>query len=175
MRLYDADVIIKALDQALDTARKDGADAMEVLKMALFRNFMTQIISYPPIETETTSEQVREYCRKRDLVIVNCDLFNEMKARWSEATRVEPVRHGHWIFKETDYPVKDEFYICSECGSSVGYETDNYCPHCGAKMSDDCVDPEIYPCSVCPDYDRRSGCKSPGGCGASEKGDKYEP
>ena len=46
----------------------------------------------------------------------------------------EPVRHGHWIYKETDYPVADAFYICSECGYSPGFEINNYCPYCGAKM-----------------------------------------
>lgn len=53
MRLIDADVIIKALDEALDDAREDGADIMEVLKMELFKNFFKQIISYTPtIEAE---------------------------------------------------------------------------------------------------------------------------
>lgn len=49
MRLIDdADVIIKALDEALEDVRNDGADLMAVLKMELFKNFVKQIISYTP-------------------------------------------------------------------------------------------------------------------------------
>lgn len=48
MRFIDADVIIKALDEALEDARNDGADLMDVLKMELLKNFMKQIISYTP-------------------------------------------------------------------------------------------------------------------------------
>ena len=48
----------------------------------------------------------------------------------------ESRRHGHWIYKETDYPVMDAFYECSECGYSVGFEINNYCPYCGAQMDE---------------------------------------
>lgn len=55
--------------------------------------------------------------------------------------KLEPVRHGRWIFGEYDvigYPVK-----CSECGSEVPhvnrdvwmkYDGHKYCGRCGAKM-----------------------------------------
>ena len=83
-------------------------------------------------DAEPTEEQVKEYCRKRCLVIVTSELFNEMKARWS----AEPVRHGHWI-------EEIGMFLCSECGDSWGTETEemvrsfNYCPNCGAKMRGD--------------------------------------
>lgn len=119
MRLIDADVIIKALDEALEDARNDGIDLMDVLKMELFKNFMKQIISYTPtvdtdglnaahedigyekgyrdgyaealyetdkaepmpaIESTITYEQVKEYCRRRCLVIITAETFNEMNA-----------------------------------------------------------------------------------------------
>lgn len=122
MRLIDADVIIKALDEALEDARNDGADLMDVLKMELFKNFVKQIISYTPtvdadglnaahedigyekgyrdgyaealyerdnaepmptIEPTITYEQVKEYCRKRCLVIVTAETFNDMNAIWN--------------------------------------------------------------------------------------------
>lgn len=90
MRLIDADVIIKGLDDALDKARENGEDVMDVLKMELFKNFMKLIISYTPtIETETTLEQVREYCRKRNLVLVTREFFIEMMKR-SEAAKMTP-------------------------------------------------------------------------------------
>ena len=45
------------------------------------------------VDAEPTEEQVKEYCHKRHLVMVNSELFNEMKTRWSGET----VKHGHWI------------------------------------------------------------------------------
>jgi hypothetical protein len=89
MRPVDADVIIKALDEALDEAREAGANVMEVLEMKLFKNLVEAVIRHTPtIEIEITSEQVREYCRKRNLVIVTRELFTEMMKR-SEAARVD--------------------------------------------------------------------------------------
>ncbi len=83
-------------------------------------------------DAEPTEEQVKEYCRKRCLVIVTSELFNEMKARWS----AEPVRHGRWIVEEWINTI-----FCSECGNSWHImdndtETFNYCPNCGAKMQE---------------------------------------
>lgn len=49
----------------------------------------------------------------------------------------EPIRHGHWIYKEYGYPTAIAFYTCSVCGSSRGFDIDNYCPHCGAKMDEE--------------------------------------
>lgn len=36
------------------------------------------------MNTEPTEEQVKEYCRKRCLVVVSSELFNEMKAKMDE-------------------------------------------------------------------------------------------
>ena len=38
---------------------------------------------------------------------------------------------GHWIFDE----VLDRHYYCSEC-KSMGVDYWDYCPNCGAKMSE---------------------------------------
>ena len=85
------------------------------------------IRSLKTVDAEPTEEQVKEYCRKRCLVIVTSELFNETKARWS----AEPVRHGHW---ET-YLTEGLRWKCSECGSR--FETPyHYCPNCGAKMDE---------------------------------------
>ena len=75
--------------------------------------------------TEPTEEQVEEYCRKRNLVMINREPFNEMKARFSE----DAVKHGHWK-EHKDYP--GLAYLCSDCGY---FTTDRsyYCPYCGAK------------------------------------------
>lgn len=137
MRLIDADVIIKALDDALDEAREDGANLMDVLKMELFKNFNKQIISHTPsVDAEPTYEQVIEYCRKRCLIIVTGELFNEMKARLSEET----VKHGQWELSPFDGN-----WTCSKCGNKPYHDNMknmNYCPNCGAKMNDERITDE---------------------------------
>lgn len=49
----------------------------------------------------------------------------------------EPTRHGHWIYKEYCFPTAIAFYKCSVCGFTCGFDADNYCPHCGAKMDEE--------------------------------------
>lgn len=58
---------------------------------------------------------------------------------------VEPVRHGHWIEKNTNKDGTHNIY-CNECGKyikSKGHANSwnvrhklLYCPNCGAKMDD---------------------------------------
>ena len=49
----------------------------------------------------------------------------------------EPIRHGHWIYKEYGYPTALAFYTCSVCGHVQGLDINNYCPNCGAKMKNE--------------------------------------
>lgn len=85
MRLIDADVSIKALDGALDEAREAGVNDRDLFEMKLFKNLVEAVIRHTPtIEIRITSEQVREYCHKRGLVIVTRELFTELMKR-SEA------------------------------------------------------------------------------------------
>ena len=96
------------------------------------------------VDAEPTEEQVKEYCRKRGLVIVDSELFNEMKARWS----AEPGRHGHWVLgKELSREYIGDVCVsihydkcwCSECDYPVKeYPFWTYCPNCGAKMDEVC-------------------------------------
>ena len=72
---------------------------------------------------EPTEEQVKEYCRKRCLIVVSNELFNKMKNE-IDSQRVE-IRHGHWI--------GHEYYECSVCGAKHDMDW-YYCPTCGAKM-----------------------------------------
>ena len=102
------------------------------------RNLLDELEDLPSavVEAEPTEEQVKEYCRKRCLVIVDRDLFNEMKSRWS----AEPVRHGHW----TNISISvtgNSSAECSLCGTVVhdtfaNVNRINYCPNCGAKMDE---------------------------------------
>ena len=48
----------------------------------------------------------------------------------------EPVRHGHWIWKERK-GIREAWYQCSECNAYDLREIDvtsHYCWACGAKM-----------------------------------------
>ena len=84
----------------------------------------------PTVNAEPTEEQVKEYCRKRCLVVVDSGLFNEMKARWSGET----VKHGRWIDHQyKNYPIGR--YECSVCGAYHDIDWKN-CPDCGAKMNE---------------------------------------
>lgn len=88
-------------------------------------------------DAELTGEQVKEYCRKRNLLIVGSEVFNEMKARWG----AEPVRHGQWMRTDA-YP---HWIYCSECYAQFIRNSEflklediphNFCPNCGAKMDE---------------------------------------
>ena len=51
-----------------------------------------------------------------------------------------PVRHGRWIdaYPDIEPNLMFMYGICSECGFEQGISKYlNYCPNCGAKMSDD--------------------------------------
>lgn len=61
----------------------------------VLKQTITDIRNAPTVEAEPTEEQVKEYCRKRCLVVVSSELFNEMKARWTGATHEEPTRNKH--------------------------------------------------------------------------------
>ena len=58
-----------------------------------------------------------------------CDEIVKILDKFSSVTPSR--RKGHWI--ESD--VYENIYNCSKCGSA-GYDTFNFCPNCGAKMSE---------------------------------------
>ena len=49
----------------------------------------------------------------------------------------EPVRHGRWIYKPAWSNADWGVYLCSECNKPYWWNTDHYCPNCGAKMQED--------------------------------------
>lgn len=62
-------------------------------------------------------------------------------------TREDRVKHGQWMYGETDNPFITEIY-CPWCGKPALYPEDEdrpleteYCPHCGAKMDAERADP----------------------------------
>lgn len=83
---------------------------------------------------------------KTQIVIDNyfkseCDVNTSIRKAFEKGFRigvqkgsvaVEPVKPGHWIKSLDHY----DRYMCSVCGHLTKTESDNYCPHCGAKMDE---------------------------------------
>ena len=43
---------------------------------------------------------------------------------------VSPVRHGRWLYVDTD---TEQFFLCNRCKKKA-YGESNYCPNCGCRM-----------------------------------------
>ena len=50
--------------------------------------------------------------------------------RYMDAADVAPVRHGRWLYVNTD---TEQFFLCNRCKKKEYWES-NYCPNCGCKM-----------------------------------------
>ena len=50
--------------------------------------------------------------------------------RYMDAADVAPVRHGRWLYVNTD---TEQFFLCNRCKKKEYWESD-YCPNCGCKM-----------------------------------------
>lgn len=60
--------------------------------------------------------------------------WKRVRAIIEDMTKVDLVKHGHWIQldKKYLYPIK-----CSVCGWETWFGAFNYCPNCGAVMQED--------------------------------------
>ena len=47
-----------------------------------------------------------------------------------KAADVAPVRHGRWLYVDTD---TEQFFLCNRCKKKECWESD-YCPNCGCRM-----------------------------------------
>lgn len=78
---------------------------------------------------EPTERQVVDYCHKRCLVVLEADLFHELKASYGKMPK-----RGEWLPPNEHRPM----WECSRCGWYVdegGRKDFTYCPNCGAKMN----------------------------------------
>ena len=50
--------------------------------------------------------------------------------RYMDAADVSPVRHGRWLYVDTD---TEQFFLCNRCKKKEYWES-NYCPNCGCRM-----------------------------------------
>lgn len=92
---------------------------------------INHLSTMPSAQSEVTEEDVKEYCRKRCLSIVDSALLKKYASAQPEQKK------GQWIHKGGGS------FICSDCGELVGLNTYRserageiflYCPHCGADM-----------------------------------------
>ena len=94
-------------------------DADELMQMIPTEEYNARqaIACAPTVDAEPTEEQVKEYCRKRCLVIVTSELSNEMKAMLSSVPVVR-CKDCKWrgnigcaitIVDESDKPTDDDF------------------------------------------------------------------
>lgn len=61
-------------------------------------------------------------------------ILYEAKYGWSEGEDAEPVRmKGKWI---TSHVPESMLWECNQCGYDCGAHSFNYCPMCGARMSE---------------------------------------
>ena len=132
-RLISADKAKEVLKHLLyETAMNNELDIADIYEDIIENRLDTWIELIPTADAEPTEEQVKEYCRKRCLVIVNSELFNEMKARWSS----ESVGQGHWTNHLREDGATDGTF-CSQCDGEIDRDSrPNYCPNCGVKMDE---------------------------------------
>ena len=82
---------------------------------------------------EPTDEQVKEYCRKRDLKLVEHDFMVHII---KDTLSSEP-KTGHWIVKD------EESAVCPFCCRNNKLYGD-YCKWCGAKMVEPQESEEVW-------------------------------
>lgn len=79
MRPIDADVLHDSLKQQPKwIVKRDGF----INEGYSYDQVHFTIDKIPTVEVEPTYEQVIEYCRRRCLVIITTELFNDMRAIW---------------------------------------------------------------------------------------------
>lgn len=78
---------------------------------------INHLSTMPSAQSEVTEEEVKEYCHKRCLSIIDSALLKKYASA---------QKKGHWIDEGTNY-------LCSECLKGCWVNSD-YCPWCGAYM-----------------------------------------
>ena len=65
-----------------------------------------------------------------------------------DAPTIEPRKTGKWIHDGYDHPYGVDWMHCSECGKRDAYvpaAMTNYCPNCGADMTEGETDADVKP------------------------------
>lgn len=126
--MADDTISRRAAIDALDK-RFDNVPMEQTAEILMLRKDLREL---PSAQPEITEDDVKEYCRKRCLIVVTSDLYDEMMKRWSQHER----KNGKWI------PVTNGRggHECSLCHSyAPSFQTGDewltdYCPCCGSDM-----------------------------------------
>ena len=87
-------------------------------------------------QPEITEEDVREWCYKRCLTIIDNALYLEMRSRWYASEGVQPVRHDPCDVCD-GLEDGDTLYIYSEWDGGIGFDyihDIHFCPKCGRRL-----------------------------------------
>ena len=120
--MADDTISRRAAIDALDK-RFDNVPMEQTAEILMLRKDLREL---PSAQPEITEDDVKEYCRKRCLIVVTSDLYDEMMKRWSQPEREK----GKWIDVKCGTV---SLWACSKCGE-VYAENFHYCPNCGADM-----------------------------------------
>ena len=127
--MADDTISRRAAIDALDK-RFDNVPMEQTAEILMLRKDLREL---PSAQPEITEDDVKEYCRKRCLIVVTSDLYDEMMKRWSQPERKKGkwLRVGHW----------GRSYKCNQCGNFLDFDgvnagrgDANFCPNCGADM-----------------------------------------
>ena len=127
MTREEAKQVLRHIIQVADTSdcgikEIDGTDE-EALEMAI------KALEIEPCDDAVSREVFEQVVCERDIAI---EQLNELGYEFGEKIDQEP-KTGHWIAHSDGIWIKH--YECSECGKVHDTYSD-YCPNCGAKMSE---------------------------------------
>ena len=80
------------------------------------------------------AEYIKREAALMKLMQDGCSAKNLQSISDMPTADVEPVVHGHWIYKGDS-----DMWVCSRCGRGVNTNPegiDLYCYHCGAQMDE---------------------------------------
>ena len=108
-----------------------------------------ELAKLPPAQPEITEDDVKEYCRKRCLIVVTSDFYDEMMSRWSPAQPEmlacgEGVLNAQPVDKDTNVPVNDLISRQAVLDTIVSYREDmlhhfEMCYGAEKNRVDDCI------------------------------------
>ena len=70
------------------------------------------------------------FCPEKPNLGNNLGKCDRRKHLEEDAADVAPVRHGRWLYVDTD---TEQFFLCNRCKKKEYWES-NYCPNCGCRM-----------------------------------------
>ena len=119
--MADDTISRRAAIDALDK-RFDNVPMEQTAEILMLRKDLREL---PSAQPEITEDDVKEYCRKRCLIVVTSNFYEEMMKRWSQHER----KRGKW----TNENGADGWNRCSVCGE-LAIDLFDFCPNCGADM-----------------------------------------